>query len=355
MRIAFDVSPLSHRETGVGVYIRGALEGLVAHRGRHEIVAFAPTSAAGRRTVAAALGNLPVERRVGVLPFAHAWRTLWSRVGRPPAERFLGRFDVLHFWDWMYPPQRRGVRSTMIHDLVPLHHPEWTVGRTRRMHRAKYAHAASACDVVFANSRFTAADVTETLGIPAERVRVAYPGVEPVFTAEGDRAALGRPYALTVATLEPRKNLATLLQAHRRLAGGLALAVTGPAGWGDQTPLAGEGVVRLGYVERPRLAALYRGADVVVYPSRFEGFGIPVIEAMASGAPCVVSSHASLDEACGDAAVRVDADDPDAIAAGIERALADRDAIVQRGLEHAGRFPWHGTGQALLAGFEALV
>jgi glycosyltransferase involved in cell wall biosynthesis len=356
VRIAFDVSPLSHRQTGVGTYIREALEGLVSVAGgAHEIVAFAPTSAAGRRRIEGALAALPVERRIRVLPFAHAWRTAWSRLGRPPAERVLGRFDVLHFWDWMYPPQRGGVRSTMIHDLVPLHFPEWVTGRTRSMHAAKYANAARTCDLVFANCEFTADDVVETLRVPRDRVRVAYPGVEPIFSPAGRREELGRPYVLTVATLEPRKNLAALLDAHRLLAGDLALAVAGPAGWGDQAPVAGERVLALGYVSRQRLPALYRGAAVFVYPSRFEGFGIPVIEAMASGVPCVISSHPSLDEAAGQAAVRVDPESPAAIAAGIEQALAGRDDLVRRGREHAGRFPWEGTGRAFLAGFEQVL
>jgi glycosyltransferase involved in cell wall biosynthesis len=160
---------------------------------------------------------------------------------------------------------------------------------------------------------------------------------------------------LTVATLEPRKNLAALLHAHRLLADDFALAVAGPAGWGEQAPVAGERVLALGYVSRERLPALYRGAAVFVYPSRFEGFGIPVIEAMASGVPCVVSSHPSLDEAAGQAAVRVDPESPAAIAAGIERALAEHDTFVRRGLEHASRFPWDGTGRAFLAGFEQVL
>ena len=119
VRIAFDVSPLSHPRTGVGNYIRGSLAGLVEAAGRHEVVPFAPTSAPGRRTIREALAGLPVEPRLRFLPFAHFWRQGWSRVGWPPVERFLGPVDVLHFSDWMYPPQGGGLRSTMVHDLVP--------------------------------------------------------------------------------------------------------------------------------------------------------------------------------------------------------------------------------------------
>ena len=130
MRIAFDVSPLSHERTGVNNYIRGSLAG-VAEVGGHEIVAFAPTSPAGARTIPEAIVGLPVELRTVRLPFAHGWRTAWSKLGRPPAERFLGPFDVLHFQQWMTPPQRSGLRSTMLHDLVPIRFPEWTTRRTR--------------------------------------------------------------------------------------------------------------------------------------------------------------------------------------------------------------------------------
>ncbi|HEY8627990.1 MAG TPA: hypothetical protein VIL56_06715, partial [Gaiellaceae bacterium] len=105
MRIVFDVTPLSHPRTGVGNYIRGSLAGLAeVAAGKHELVAWAPTSVAGARLVAEAIDGIPVERRIARLPFAHAWRTFWSRAGRPPAERFVGPFDVLHFSDWMFPP-----------------------------------------------------------------------------------------------------------------------------------------------------------------------------------------------------------------------------------------------------------
>jgi glycosyltransferase involved in cell wall biosynthesis len=266
----------------------------------------------------------------------------------PPLERFLGPLDAFQFSDWMYPPQHAGLRSTVIHDLVPLRFPEWTHARTRRMHGAKYEHAARTCDLVFTNSEYTARDVEETLGVPRERLRVARPGVDARFTPDGDRADLDGPYLLAVATLEPRKNLGTLVEAYRRLGGERALAVVGGAGWGEQPRLDAAGVRHLGFVPHEELPRLYRGADAFVFPSRFEGFGIPVLEAMACGVPCVVSAHASLDEAAGDAAIRVDPEDADAIAAGIERALVERDELVRRGLEHARRFSWDETGRVML-------
>jgi glycosyltransferase involved in cell wall biosynthesis len=355
MRIAFDVSPLSHERTGVNNYIRGSLTGLaeVARPLGHEIVAFAPTSPAGRRVIREALAGIDVETKLVALPGAHYWRTAWSMLGYPPAERFIGKFDVLHFSDWMYPPQTRGVRATTIHDVVPLHHPQWTTKRTRSMHGRKYRNAALTCDVVFANSAFTAADFADSLDFPLDRVLVAQPGVGADFSADGPAADLGAPYLLTVATLEPRKNLGTLVDAFALLADtDLSLVVVGGQGWGEQPQLDRPGIVRLGYVSDQELARLYRGAQAVVYPSRFEGFGMPITEAMASGAPVVVSAHESMDEASGDAAVRADPESPQAIAAAIREALARRDELRVKGIERARQFTWRRTGEVFLEGYE---
>jgi alpha-1,3-rhamnosyl/mannosyltransferase len=353
VRIAFDVSPLSHRLLGIGNYIRGSLGGLVEVAGsEHEVVAFAPTSLRGPDRIREALAGIDVELRTWRLPFSHAARTGWSSLGRPAAERLLGDFDVLHFSDWMFPPQRGGVRATTIHDLVPLHHPEWTTARTRSMHARKYRNAARTCDVVFVNSEYTGRDVVETLEVDPGKVKVARPATKEVFTAEGPAADLGAPYVLTVATLEPRKNLQSLVEAHRLLGGDLLLAVVGGEGWGEQPFLEEPRITRLGFVSDEELARLYRGAAAAVYPSRFEGFGIPVIEAMACGCPVVSSAHPSLDEASGEAAVRADPESPRAIAAAVEQALSDRERLSAAGLAHARGFTWRAVGEILLHGYE---
>ena len=313
MRIVLDVSPLSRPRTGIGNYVRGMVAGLAeATQGEHELVAFGPSGPNGRRRIRESLAGLPVELRLPLLPRAQAWRSAWSRMGWPPVESVAGRLDVFHFSDWMYPSQRGGVRATTVHDLVPLRFPDWVEPATLRMHGPKYANAARTCDRVFVNSKFTAGEVRELLGVAEERIVVAYPGIDPRFRPEGEKADLGGPYVLAVSTLEPRKNLPALVAAFavlRRRRPELTLALAGLEGWEDR-PLAAEGVRLLGFVSDEELARLYRGADAFAYPSSFEGFGIPVVEALASGTPAVVSSHPSLDEASGAAALRADPDDP---------------------------------------------
>jgi alpha-1,3-rhamnosyl/mannosyltransferase len=222
----------------------------------------------------------------------------------------------------------------MIHDLVPLRFPEWVHPRTRRQHVAKCQHAAKTCELIVVNSEYTADDVAERLGFPRERIVVAYPGLDERFSAESPSSTESPErgnYVLMLAPGDPRKNYANLATAVDLLP--------------DLRLLAAE------KISDEELPGLYRGAAVFAYPSFFEGFGIPILEAMASCTPVVASAHPSLDEAAGDATVRVDPESPEAIAAGIERALVDRERLVARGLEHARRFTWRACGEAHLQGF----
>ncbi len=360
MRIDVDVTPLSQPRTGIGNYLLGMLRGTAeAAAGKHELVAFSMVGPRGARRIRDALAGLPIQERIVVAPPpSHTWRTLWSRLGSPKVERLAGAFDVFHFSDWMYPAQRGGLRTTTVYDLSPLHHPDWVAPLTRRMHGRKYANAARTSDLIFAISEYTAADVTETLAFPRERVPIAYPGVEERYTPEGPKAEREAPYVLAVATLEPRKNLSTLVAAHtllRRQRPELELVVAGaPVQWAEQE-LAGDGVTALGFVPDEQLPELYRGASVFAYPSLFEGFGIPVVEAMACGTPVVASAHESLDESCGDAAVRAEPTSAESVAEGIERALSERERLVPLGLAHAERFTWRACGEAHLHGFQTAL
>jgi glycosyltransferase involved in cell wall biosynthesis len=254
----------------------------------------------------------------------------------------------------MYPPQRSGIRATTVHDLVPLHFPHWVTSRTYEMHRVKYEHAVRTCDLIVTNSRYTAGDVIETLGVAPVRVRVAHPSVGRAFTADGERADLGRPYVLALTARDPRKNLDRAAAGFQLLRRGrpdlwLAIAGVGPV------PTGAEHVLSMGYVSDVELARLYRGALAFTYPSRFEGFGLPIVEAMASGCPVVASSHPSLHEASGDCALRVDPDDDRAFAEALAHAIERPSILIERGLHHARRFTAENFGGAVLAAYEEVL
>jgi alpha-1,3-rhamnosyl/mannosyltransferase len=191
---------------------------------------------------------------------------------------------------------------------------------------------------VIAVSEFTKRELVELLGVPEDQIRVVPNAADPVFTPVGERAE--GEYVLAVGTLEPRKNLERLGEAARRA--GVELRIAGDPGWGT---VAVHGKP-LGFVPDEQLARLYRGALCVAYPSLYEGFGLPVLEAMACGAPVVTSATGATAELAGDAAVLVDPLDPDAIAAGIEEAIERREELAERGLQRAASFSWRATAEA---------
>jgi glycosyltransferase involved in cell wall biosynthesis len=199
---------------------------------------------------------------------------------------------------------------------------------------------------VLAVSEFTRREAVELLRVPPERVRVIGNAVDERFTPEGP-AAEG-DYVLAVSTLEPRKNLGRIAEA-ARLAG-LELRVAGARGWGG---IATEGWV--GAVDDAELARLYRGALCLAYPSLYEGFGIPVLEAMACGTPVVTSAGGATAEVAADAAVLVDPLEPESIAAGLHEAIRRRDELRERGLARARDYSWDAVAAAAAAAWEEIA
>ena len=193
-------------------------------------------------------------------------------------------------------------------------------------------------------SAFTKRELVELLGVDERRIAVVPNAVGPPFEPTGPAA--DGDYVLSVGTLEPRKNLARVIDAARRT--GLELRIVGARGWGDVS-VDGDGVRWLGEVSDDELARLYRGSRCVVYPSLYEGFGIPVLEALACGTPVVTTAGSAMEEVADGAAVLVDPRDPAAIAAGIEEATARQDELRTLGPSRARRFGWDDVAAATAA------
>jgi glycosyltransferase involved in cell wall biosynthesis len=248
-----------------------------------------------------------------------------------------------------------------IHDLIPLEHPEWFHPRFAALYRWLMPRLARRLEHVVAVSTFTAQRVQELLGIPAGRITVAPNGVDEAFhprdeaSVAGMRERLGLgsfPYFLYVGSLEPRKNLRRLMEAWRlalpALDDDIQLVVTGATGRAKvfSSCVLGEIPPRVrftDYVAEPDLPTLYSGALGAVYPSLYEGFGLPVLEAMACGTPAIASHGSSLPEVGGDAALYVDPTEPEDIASAMRRVAGDqglRTRMRAAGLRQASRFSW---------------
>jgi glycosyltransferase involved in cell wall biosynthesis len=256
--------------------------------------------------------------------------------------------DVLHC-----PTYRGPVRSSVplvvtVHDLAVFRRPEAFPPWTRTYSRVVVPRVVRNARIVAAVSEFTATELETLLRVPRERIRVVPNAAGAAFSEDGPREA--GDYVLAVGTLEPRKNLARSIEAARRL--GLELRVAGMEGWGG-VDASGPGVSWVGFASDDELARLYRGALCVVYPSLYEGFGIPVLEAMACGTPVVTSRGGATEEVAGGAAVLVDSEDVASIAAGIEEAIARRDDLRAAGLRRARDYSWDASATLLLEAYEA--
>jgi glycosyltransferase involved in cell wall biosynthesis len=315
MKVGVDTSPLIQTRAGTARHVRGLLGALRGRPGLElELLSFGGPG------------------RVSSITRDAFWYPVSLR-------RRARHLDVLHCTTFRG-PRGAGVPVVLtVHDLALLRYPEAFPRWHGLYGRAGLRATLHAADAVVAVSEFTKEETTSLVGVPAERIRVIPNGVDDMFSPNGP-AAEGE-YVLTVATLEPRKNLARAVEA-AKLAG-LELCVVGAQGWGgvDVPGWVGE-------VPDGELAALYRGARCVLYPSLYEGFGLPVLEAMACGTPVVTSRGTAIEEVAGGAAVLADPMDTAALAAGIAEALERRAELVPAGLERARAFTWTRAADAVV-------
>jgi glycosyltransferase involved in cell wall biosynthesis len=275
----------------------------------------------------------------------------------------LGGLDVFHASNQVHCAPRRAKLTATVHDLTALLMPELHTPGNVAADRYFTQHILRRADALIAVSENTRQDAIRMLGIAPERITTIYSGVAPeYFEAVATRRE--RPYALYVGTIEPRKNLETLLDAWTQLKPGLRreydLVVAGPMGWASEAAIERirRAATYLGYVPEAELPGLTAGASVFVYPSLYEGFGFPVVQAMAAGTPVVTSNTSCLPEIAGDAAVLVDPRSPAEIGSALARVLESaslRAELSARGRERARRYNWDTCAEESLRFFRKVA
>ena len=356
MRVGLDATPLLGVRTGIGQYVSHLVDALATTPGGPHLTLTAFTLR-GARALTAPDGHRVRQRPVP----ARLLQSLWARAEVPPVELLAGPCDVFHATNFVLPPTRRAVGVVTVHDLAFLRHTD-TVSAASLRYRELVPRSVARAALVLCPAESTSADVAAEYGLSPDRVVATPLGVSEAWrTAQpltaAARAALGVPerYVLFVGTREPRKRLPDLLAAHRQARAAddavPPLVLAGPPGWGDEVDA--EDAISTGYLDASTLRALVAGATSLVSPSTYEGFGLPVLEALACGTPVVASDLAVHRELSGGHADLVPVGDVDALAAALVRAghaRRDDDAADRR--VWAAAFTWRRCAVATIAAYE---
>ena len=361
LSVAADLTPLLTPRTGIGVFV-DEMVGHLARRDDLHLTGYAVTWR-GRALLAGAVppGMTIAERPMAARPL----HQIWMRTDHPRIDHWIGRHDVVWGTNFVVPPTR-AASLVSVYDLTPLRFPQLANEHTRTfpglirraLERGAWVHTMSS---------FVREEVIEHFGADPERVRVVAGGIKPTPPGPpepGHALAGGDRYVLALGTVEPRKDLPTLVSAYDQLADDdpeVRLVIAGADGWGAEalteavarSPHRGR-IVRLGWVDDDDRVALVRGAAVYAYPSIYEGFGLPPLEAMSAGVPVVATRTGSLPEVCGDGADLVPVGDVEALAKALNRVLGDeahRADLVRRGEATAARYTWDTASD----GFAALL
>jgi glycosyltransferase involved in cell wall biosynthesis len=344
--VAIDADVLGRRRTGDETYAAALLRELAPIADRERLVAVTRRPDLVPEGIEAF--ELPARSQVTRMAF-----------GLPRALRRL-RPQLGHF-NYVVPPLYRGRAVVTVHDLSFESEPGLMGPRDRFMFRTFVPRSVRRADRVFAVSELTKRDLVERYGVSEQKIVVTPNGVDPIFRPNGSAPDVP-PYALFVGGIQPRKDPLTAIEAVALVDGDLRLVIVGDEKrGGDEVRSAVERlglesrVELIGYVEHEGLASLYRGAACLVFPSRYEGFGLPVLEAMASGTPVVATTAGAVPEVAGDAAILVAPGDPAALAQGVREALAKREQLVRAGLERSRQFTWAETARRTLAVYRELL
>jgi glycosyltransferase involved in cell wall biosynthesis len=355
LRVAIDTTPLIGPRTGIGQFTAGLVDGLRAEASQIEVVGFEMTWR----------GRTPGTKPLPARPM----RELWRRLDRPPIEWWTGPVDVVHGTNYVVPPTKRAVRLVSVHDLTSVRYPELCTADTRQF-PALVLRALRGGAHVHCDSRFVADEVIAWAACDPARVHVVAPGIPARVAPQTMARTDGPPYVLVLGTIEPRKDHATVLRAFATVAAhdaDLRLVVAGADGWGSVAydaalamlaPAVQARVERRRNVDDAERDRLVAGARALAYPSIYEGFGFPPLEAMAAGVPVVATNVGSLPEVLGDAAALVRSGDADGLASALLRAHMDHGSrleMIAQGKARAANFTWTRCAQEMVRVYRMLA
>jgi glycosyltransferase involved in cell wall biosynthesis len=374
LKIGIDYTAALKQSGGIGRYTRGLITTLAQLDQRHHYILMAtPDAPAGDLQFFHSYPNFAQKR----YPLPERWMTIgWHRFYLPlPVEWFTGAVDLFHSPNFILPPVRRARTLLTVHDLSFIRHPQGATPALRRWLEQVVPRSLARADHVLADSESTCQDLIDIFGFAPEKITVVGAGVEPRFQPVTEPGLLDRlkaryrlpeRFILGLGTLEPRKNFEGLIRAysqspvreshHLVIAGGKGWLYDGIFATAQASPVASR-IHLIGFVADDDLPALYSLADIFAYPSHYEGFGIPVIEAMACGTPVVCANNSSLPEVAGQAALQVTATDLPALAEALDRLATDqalRQQAIQEGFRQARQFEWPAAARRLLAVYERL-
>ena len=362
--------------TGVGYYTLSLFNALVSEFTDLDVRVFASSARPTRDLFETLQKSVS---RIRTLPWPTRLKNrMWTGLEWPPIEWFTGAVDIAHGAFHLLPPSRRAKRVVTIFDLSNLRYPEMHRAESFGIHAPLLRHAAAKADCILAISQSCKKDIVELLGVAEERVSVVYGGVDVdefggrldagLLASLRARFGIKGGYFIHLGTLEPRKNLPRLLEAYARVRSRMRdcpqLVLAGQAGWlfddvfaaVERLGLAGS-VIHTGYLARNEAVVLLRGAYACVYPSLYEGFGLPVLEAMAARVPVMTSNVSSMPEVAGNTGTLVDPNRVEEIEAGLMELLDHRDAAIARveaAYARAQGFSWRSSANTLAAVYKEL-
>lgn len=364
MKIALDVSQMVYQGTGVGNYTKNLVSHLLQLNSDNQFVLYA--------------GVFRKHKDLLKLKKSSPWnKATWKLLPLPPRlaakifaskkidiKSFIGDADVFHASDWTHPNTSIPTVTT-VHDLVFKKYPETLAPHVLTAQKNRFARLTHHSSHIIVDSKSTKKDLEKLYDIDPKRVTTIYLGVDSIYSPQKRKEiervkkkySINSKYIMTLGTIEPRKNLQKTIESFVSLKqddkySNYKLLIVGKHGWGDPLVTRRSDIIETGFVDSQDLPALLSGAETFLYPSLYEGFGLPVLEAMSCGAPVVTSNISSLPEVAGKAGILIDPEDVFSIVTGIKKAITRKNTLSEASTRQASKFSWAATAEKTLEVYE---